>query len=1357
MLTIPISKSESTDITTYPLSIGQQALWSLCQDPATAAMYSGAVVMRVMSSVNVAALRQTFQAFVDRHDALRTTIEMDAAGGLSQTVHVQRTVNFMQIDTAVYNEAQLFAAVVAAHNEPFDLEKECSIRVRLFTQAAQRHLLLVTVPLIVSDGWSMVRLMMREIKTLYPAYCAGLTPNLPPLQATYADYVAWETEMLAKRGSKLGAWWQKELGCVQPLVLPTDYPRPPVQTFNGRENYFRISAERTAALKQLTQEAGSTLYMTLLGAFQLLLYRYTGQPEIIVGTPAAGRLKSGFMDIVGHFSNFLPMRSDLTPNLTFIEWLDEVKRASFKAQMHQAYPFSEIIRHADFERDPSYSPLMQVGFNFMNALSSEGLQEFMVAAPDTDYSACRVEWGGLLLEPYHMPQQPTIVDLTLDMEDGVGGTLVGALKYNADLFSEATIERMTQHFAVLLEAIVTAPNIPIQKLDFLTAQERWQIVHGWNDTAVNYGEPQTIQALFEQQVAKTPDAIALLFEEAQLTYAELNAQANQLAHHLIELGVQPDTLVALLMERSVEMMVALLSVLKAGGAYVPLDPTYPDERIVYMLADSGAKIVLTQSHLSVDGEAFRRVNVDTIKLETARDNPQTAVSPQNLAYCIYTSGSTGQPKGVLVSHTAISQHIQSVIDLYGIHSDDCSLLFASISFDVSVEQLFSALCGGAKLLLRHSDLWTIEQFDQQVRKHGVTICDLPLGYCQQVIAYWLDNPSMVATLPTRLMLVGNEKIDPKLVEQWQQLPDNAMRLVNVYGPTEAVVTSTRYELTSHNLASSTNLPIGQPLPNRRVFLLDKEQQIVPIGIAGELHMGGILARGYLDRPELTAERFIEHSEFGRLYKTGDLCRWLPDGNIEYIGRTDFQVKIRGFRIELGEIENALLSQEGVREAVVIAREDTEGDKQLVAYYVPADSSFILEPSSLQTLPDYMIPAAFVTLTEMPLTPSGKLDRRALPAPSGYGNATNAYIAPRSWLEQRVAEIWQRELQLEQVGIDDSFFEIGGHSLLLIKVQYHLRKIVGAGLPLADLLHYPTIRTFCHYVMSKGGGEDGLFATQSKTNVEIVSLREGMATETPLLCLPGRGGSVTSFLAFAAAAKNGLPVYGLQYRDLVIPEDVALPSQMSDFLTYFIAPLTAAQISRQHIIGHSAGGVLAFPLAIALQQAGRHVPVLAIMDTVPPIRVDGTRPSLTLTYQEWVIRTVLTARPLLNKEIGQALTTQFKQLPESELWEAIFDLFDKHSFMSGEDGVIYIKQRTRFFQAMYQCLATYTLEAKYAGQLILFRATQLTPPDPDPVVARWEAVCENPIIVHHLPCDHGEMEREPYINQVGLLLQQHIHI
>lgn len=1320
-------------------------------------MYNGAIVMRVVSSVNVAALRQTFQALVDRHGALRTTMAMDSAGELSQTVHAQWIVNFAWVDATNWDEERMFAEAVTVHNKPFDLEKDCSIRVRLFTQAAQRHLLLVTVPHIVSDGWSMVRLMMREIKTLYPAYCAGLTPDLPPLKATYADYVAWQTAMLQKRESKLGAWWQKELGNVQPLVLPTDYPRPPVQTFNGREIYFRISAELTSALKQLSQEAGGTLYMTLLAAFQVLLHRYTGQDEIIVGTPVAGRVTSAFMDIVGYFSNFLPMRAALTPNLTFAELLDHIKRTSFKAQMHQAYPFSEIIRHTDFERDPSYSPLMQVGFNFMNALSSEGLQEFMVAAPDTDYANGRIDWGGLLLEPYHMPQQQTIVDLTLDMEDGVGGTLVGALKYNADLFNEATIERMAQHFAVLLEAIVTAPNTSIQKLDLLTAPERRQIVHEWNETAVNYSQPQTIHALFEQQVAKTPDAIALLFEEEQLTYAELNAKANQLAHHLIALGVQPDKLVAVLMERSLEMVVALLAVLKAGGAYVPIDPTYPDERIRYVLADSAAQIVLTQAHLSVGGEAVRRVDVDTVVLETGRENPETAVLPQNLAYCIYTSGSTGQPKGVLVSHTAISQHIQSVIDLYGIHSDDCSLLFASISFDVSVEQLFGALCGGAKLLLRGSELWTLEQFNQQVRKHGVTICDLPLGYCQQVIAYWRDNPALVATLPTRLMLVGNEKVDPKLVEQWQQLPDNDMRLVNVYGPTEAVVTSTCYELTAHNLASSTNLPIGQPLPNRRVFLLDTEQQIVPIGIAGELHLGGILARGYLDRPELTAERFIEHSEFGRLYKTGDLCRWLPDGNIEYLGRTDFQVKIRGFRIELGEIENALLSQEGVHEAVVIAREDTEGDKQLVAYYVPTDSSFILEPSSLRTLPDYMIPAAFVALTKMPLTPSGKLDRRALPAPSGYGNATNAYVAPRSWLEQRVAEIWQRELQLEQVGIDDNFFEIGGHSLLLIKVQYHLRKIVGEGLPLADLLHYPTIRTFCHYVMSKGSGEDGLFATQSKTNVEIVSLRKGVATETPLLCLPGRGGSVTSFLAFAAAAQNGLPVYGLQYRDLVISEDVALPSQMSDFLAYFIAPLTAAQISRQHIIGHSAGGVLAFPLAIALQQAGRHVPVLAIMDTAPPIRVDGTRPSLTLTYQEWVIRTVLTARPLLNKEIGQALATQFKQLSESELWEAIFDLFDKHSFMSGEDGVRYVKQRTRFFQAMYQCLATYTLEAKYAGQLILFRATQPTPPDPDPVVARWEAVCENPIIVHHLPCDHGEMEREPYINQVGLLLQQHLHI
>lgn len=1340
MLAVPISKSESTDTITYPLSIGQQTLWSLCQDPAAAAMYNGAVVVRVLSPVNVTALRQTFQALVDRHDALRTTIEIDLAGRLSQTVHARHTVNFVWVDAADWDEDRLFAEAVAAHNEPFDLEKECSIRVRLFTQETQRHLLLVSVPHIVSDGWSMMRLLMAEMKTLYPAYCAGLSSNLPPLKSTYADYVAWQTGMLAKQGSKLGAWWKKELGRVQPLVLPTDYPRPPVQTFNGRTHYFRVSAELTAALKQLSKDAGGTLYMTLLAAFQLLLYRYTGQNEIIVGTPAAGRVQSAFMDIVGYFSNFLPMRSDLIPDITFSELLERIKRTAFQAQMHQAYPFSEVVRHADFERDPSYPPLMQVGFNFMNALSSEGLQEFIVVASDADYSHCRVEWGGLLLEPYHMPQQQTIVDLTLELEDGIANTLAGVLKYNADLFDTATIERMAQHFQVLLEAIVSAPYTLIQKLNLLTAHERRQLVHEWNDTAVDYGEPQTIHALFEQQVAKMPDAIALVFEREQLTYTELNAKANQLAHHLIALGVQPDTLVAVLMERSVEMVVSLLAVLKAGGAYVPIDPGYPAERIQYMLTDSEAQVVLKQTHLPLDGGVAQRIDVDTLTLTTPHGNPQTAVNPQNLAYCIYTSGSTGRPKGVLIEHGGAFYVAKAQADvLPNLTTGSRLLQLASLTFDAATAEIMMALLHGAALVLAPAD-------------HARLGAELGELLVSQRITHVTLVPSVLQTLPDmalpdlQVLITAGEACSLNLVKQWSV----GRSFFNFYGPTESPIWTT-----SAKLQSGQAVHIGQPIPNRRVYILDESRQVVPLNVAGELYIGGSqLARGYLNRPKLTAECFIEHEEFGRLYRTGDLCRWLPSGDIEYIGRADYQVKIRGFRIELGEIENALLAQEAIQEAVVVAREEGS-DKRLVAYLVGEVDIETVRQQLEGHLPDYMIPAAFVALPEMPLNPNGKLDRRALPAPSSYGHATNAYVAPRSWLEIRVAEIWQRELQLDRVGIDDNFFEIGGHSLLLIKVQYGIRKLVGEGVRLADLLHHQTIRTFCQYVLSNRNQESRFFEMRSKASAELVTMQKGSATRTPLLCLPGRGGGVTAFIDLVSSTEKDLPIYGLQYRDLAIPEDAALPSRMSDFLAYFISPLTALQTDRQHIIGHSSGGALAFLLAIELQQMGQHVPLLGIMDNIPPVRSDPTRTPVTMSHLQWSARAVRMAQALLNVETGQEMVARLSELPESAFWEAVFDLFDKHSFLSGEDGVMYVKQRARFFQAMQQCLNSYELGAKYAGQLILFRATKPALPDPDPLVAKWKAVCEKPIVVHHLPCIHGDMGRAPYINQVGELFQQHI--
>lgn len=917
----------ANDQTKFPLSIGQQAVWQICQDSSASATYNVATVVRILSSIDIHALRQTFQALLERHDALRTSIAIDTdKGQLSQTVHSVCALNFAQIDASDWSEDQLLAKATASHRELFDFATASLMRVRVFTQSRDRHLLLISVPHIVTDGWSMIRLMMDEIRILYPAFRDGSPVAPKPLRATYADHVARQERLLAEQGEELAAWWLEELdGALSPLALPTDKPRPPRQTFNGAAHYFRFSAELTAGLQTLAQQTSSTFYMTVLAGFQALLFHYSRQEQIIVGTPILGRSRSAFRDVFGYFTTLLPIRSDLSGNLTFADLLAQVKRASLRAYRNQRYPFGHIVQQADYDHDPSYPPLVQVAFNYLSGISAPGIQEFLVAAPDTDYSHCRVEWAGLLLEPYYLPQQQAMVDLTLELEDGYGSTLVGAIKYNADLFEATTIKRMVGHFETLLNGVVANPTQQIANLPVLTKQERHQIIHKWNKTTVDYGLPQTVHTLIEQQVAKTPDMVALIYEQEQLTYTQLNIRANRLAHHLVSLGVQPDTLVAIMMERSIEMVVSLLAVLKAGGAYVPIDPTYPTERIDFMLNDCAAQFVLKQAHLDIDTENTCVIDVDTLSLShLPLSNLDTKTTPSHLAYVIYTSGSTGKPKGVQNEHRGIFNRICWMQQTYELDTSDVLLQKTPFSFDVSVWEFLWPFMTGASLVVAkpegHKDPHYLVEL---IARRGVTtvhfVPSMLQGFLQADIARCTS---------LRRVICSGEVLRSDTVAQFYER--NSAEIHNLYGPTEAAIDVSWFYCEPNGLPAP--IPIGKPIANTQLLILDKAGQLVPCGVAGELCIGGVqVARGYLNRPKLTAERFTEHPEFGRLYRTGDLCRWLSDGNIEFLGRTDFQVKIRGFRIELGEIEVLLTQHPAVRDAAVVARQD---NNHLVAYVSP---------------------------------------------------------------------------------------------------------------------------------------------------------------------------------------------------------------------------------------------------------------------------------------------------------------------------------------------------------------------------------------------------------------------------------------
>ncbi|MBW4629686.1 MAG: amino acid adenylation domain-containing protein [Brasilonema octagenarum HA4186-MV1] len=1045
-----LPRAKNTDL---PLSFAQQRLWFLDQFEPNSPSYNIPLALRLAGTLNQAALEQSLQEIIHRHEALRTNfvtvneqptqiIRERLAGSrerltLSREQGTVSIVDLQHLSTLVLSEVEVTEQESALQQlaqlqaiQPFDLASEPLLRATLVVLSETEHVLLVCMHHIVSDGWSM-GVFLQELETLYNAYSQGQTPSLAPLPIQYADFTIWQREWL--QGDVLQtqlSYWQQQLKDAPALlVLPTDRPRPAVQTFAGSHQQFALSIELTQRLVKLSQEQGCTLFMTLLAAYNILLYRYTGQEDILVGSPIANRDRLEVEGLIGFFVNTLVMRTNLASNPSFSELLTRVRDMAMDAYAHQDLPFEMLVEALQPERDLSHAPLFQVMFTLQNAPMSQ------------------LELTGLSVSSFLIESTTAKFDLNLSMQNTPSG-LVGVWEYNTDLFNANTINRMAEHFVTLLEGIVTNPQQQISQLPLLSEVEQRQLLVEWNNTQVDYRIDKCIHQLFEEQVQRTPDAVAVVFEDQQLTYYELNYRANQLAHYLQSLGVKPDVLVGLCVERSLSMVVGLLGILKAGGAYVPLDPDYPTERLSFMLEDAQVPVLLTQQQLI---EKLPEHQAQVICLdsdwefisESSQDNANAGVQASHLAYVIYTSGSTGRPKGVMIPHGAIANHCSTIQQAYALGKSDRVLQFASINFDASLEQIFPTLIVGATLVLRGSDVWTPTNFQKIISDFGLTVVNLPTAYWQQLAQEWVKTQVLDTNSQLRLVVVGGDAMLPEDVAIWQRSPMSCVRLVNAYGPTETTITATLFEILPQ-LREEINLkkiPVGRPLPNRTVYILDKYLQPVPIGVPGELYVGGAcLAKGYLNRPELTQERFIPNpfsdAKSERLYKTGDLARYLSDGNIEYLGRIDNQVKIRGFRIELGEIEAVLNTHPQIQQAVVIVREDIPGNKRLVAYVVPSDESLTinqLRQFLKQHLPEYMVPSSFVILDNLPLTPNGKIDRKALPTPDGEISREHEYVAPRTVIEQTLTNIWQQLLLKEKVSIHDNFFEIGGDSILSIQV------------------------------------------------------------------------------------------------------------------------------------------------------------------------------------------------------------------------------------------------------------------------------------------------------------------------------------
>jgi len=1028
-----------------PLSFAQRRFWFLERLTPGNPVYNMSGVARVASSIQVPILERCFNEIIRRHETLRTTftvVDGEPIGLLAPQQQISLQVIDLQGDSEAERQGHARDLIEQEARRPFDLTQGPLLRVTLLQLGKQEYLVQLALHHIVSDGWS-TRVLFQEIGSLYWAYAAGKPSPLPELPFQYSDFAQWQRQWL--QGERLNAlltsWKQQLADAPTALEMPTDRPRPPVQSFRGARKPLSLSSELVSELKALAHQQGATLFMTLLAAFQILLSRYTSQQDLLMGISIANRNYEGTDALIGVFVNTLVVRSDVSGDPTYLQALDRVRQVTLEAYAHQDLPFEMLVEDLHLDRDMSRSALVQTFFNFQ-ADSTQAAQVPGLTMEDIGSGTAKF-------------------DLTLNLEEH-GAVVSGHLEYSTDLFEAETIGRLLGHYLVLLNGIVAHPEQPISALPLLNERERHQLIEEWNATEAHYPN-RCIHQLFEEQVQVRPEALAVRFEQEQLTYRELNQRANQLAHHLQKLGVGPEALVGVCMERSLEVVIALLGILKAGGACVPMDSSYPKERLAYMLNDAQVSIVLTQQHLQAKLSPCEAqcVCLDRDWATIAQEkttNVITTTQLDNLAYILYTSGSTGRPKGVCIPHRGVIRLVKNT-NYVNFTSDEIFLQFAPISFDASIFEIWGSLLNGALLVIFSAHLPSLDELATFLDRNHISILWLTAGLFHQMVERHAQTLGRIHQL-----LAGGDVLSVPHVQRMLEAMKQGT-LINGYGPTESTTFTCCYPMkTLDDVGSSVS--IGKPIANTSVYVLDKHLQPTPIGIPGELYIGGDgLARGYLNQPALTEERFIAHpfrTEPGaRLYKTGDLVRYLPDGNIEFLGRLDHQVKLHGFRIEPGEIETVLKQHPQVCDAVVIVREDIPGDKRLVAYLVLGQSDPAI-PADLRVflkgrLPEYMVPASFVPLEAIPLSPNGKVDRRALPASQpARAEQERVVAAAQTETEQALVTLWQQLIGVEPIGIDDDFFEVGGHSLMAMKLIAQIQDTLHVEVPLPALFQRPTI-------------------------------------------------------------------------------------------------------------------------------------------------------------------------------------------------------------------------------------------------------------------------------------------------------------
>lgn len=1333
----------SEEVLVFPASFAQQRLWFLQQLAPDNPFYNVPAAIHLQGKLNLSALEQAFNEIERRHEILRTTFAM-VEEELVQIIYPHHLKALSIVDLqdlpAIARLQEADKTITETAQQSFDLATGPLFRVQVLCLEESDHILSLNLHHIVADGWS-IAVLVREISLLYSAFVAGKPTPLPELTIQYADFAHWQKSYL--QGEVLNTqltYWQQQLQDLPTVQLPTDFSRPSTSSYRGASQQLELSPELTIALEDLSDRAGVSLFMTLLAAFQTQLYRYTGQTDIVVSSPIANRNRTELENLIGFFVNSLVLRTDLSANPTFEQLLERVRRITLAAYAHQDIPFEKLVETLQPLRDLSRNPLFQVVFTLQNTpIESLNLP-------------------GLTLSPFPITSTTARVDLELHCykdQDRLRCTAI----YSTDLFRSDTIFRLLEHFQTILESIIANPSQPIAYLPLLSNKERHQLLVEWNQTQIDNFCGTAAHHLFEAQVEKTPDAIAIAFQSQSLTYKELNQQANQLAHYLQKLGIGPDVLVGLCLNRSPAMVISLLAIWKAGGAYLPLDLNYPRDRLQFMLADAGVSILVThQPHLHLfESHALQIICLDQNREAIAQQsqlNTKSPVTCHHLAYLIYTSGSTGQPKGVLVEHQGLSNVVAVQKELFAIAPHSRILQFASLSFDASLFEILMALTQGATLYLApQNNLLPGQDLFQFLRDSAITHATLP--------------PSVLATLPTeplpalRILIAAGEACSRAVVQRWAE----GRRFFNAYGPTEVTIWATVAELAS-DINPDRPVSIGRAIANTQTYILDAHLQPVPIGQIGELYIAGVgLAKGYLNQPDINAEKFISNpfqtGSYNRLYKTGDLARYQPDGTIEYIGRSDNQVKLHGFRIELGEIEAALQQHPFVQTAVVIMREDL-ASQRLVAYVVP-DPPGKVTSGELQNflrsrLPQYLIPRIWVVLESLPLTPNGKIDRAALPAPQqSDGDRNQACISPRTSTEAKLAQLWAEVLHLEQINIDDNFFALGGDSFLALQLMEKVERQFEQALPLSTLFLTPTVEQLAQKLDTEA---------TSQPWSPLVPL-QASGSHAPFFCIHPMLGVVLPYYELSRQLGVDYPFYGLQ--PFGLDGKQAPLTTIEAIAAYYIEAIQAIQPrGPYHLGGWSFGGLVAFEMAQQLKQAGHEVALLALLDTLAPIPANqpslwGSLRFLLTTLARSISPFILDYWHLLLQSLIQSLSESHSKLQfplPTPLIAKLKALTTSRTPLASDLQLRVMKELAispmlRIFLANSQAVHRYVPQ-RYPGKITLFRAVESadesTHKHKQHESLGWNQLTTEAVKVYEIPGNHFSILKQPHVQALAAQLK-----